>query len=167
MLYRKFSPDTYYASGAWSVMSVGILDNDGGVYYNSYGRRSPLTDARYYEQNADDYAWYILRTGSMDRATYVYYYSYGRIIAAHELRLLRVACYPFWRCLLRRPLCQLFLRAHLLSLDSFMYYNYTSFYIIEDGSMITYAVEYSYGYYPSLWKYLYRQTCKIFCIPNI
>ena len=29
--------------------------------------------------------------------------------------------------------------------DSFMYYNYTSFYVIEDGSMITYAVEYSYG----------------------
>ena len=26
-----------------------------------------------------------------------------------------------------------------------MYYNYTSFYVIEDGSMITYAVEYSYG----------------------
>ena len=31
------------------------------------------------------------------------------------------------------------------SLDSFMYYNYTSFYVMEDGSMITYAVEYSYG----------------------
>ena len=29
--------------------------------------------------------------------------------------------------------------------DSFMYYNYTSFYVIEDGSMSTYAVEYSYG----------------------
>ena len=26
-----------------------------------------------------------------------------------------------------------------------MYYNYTSFYVMEDGSMITYAVEYSYG----------------------
>lgn len=38
LLYWKFSPDTYYVSGAWSVMSVGILDNDGGVYYNSYGR---------------------------------------------------------------------------------------------------------------------------------
>ena len=38
LLYWKFSPDTYYISGAWSVMSVGILDNDGGVYYNSYGR---------------------------------------------------------------------------------------------------------------------------------
>ena len=37
MLYWKFSPDTYYVSGAWCVMSVGILDNDGGVYYNSYG----------------------------------------------------------------------------------------------------------------------------------
>ena len=37
LLYWKFSPDTYYVSGAWSVMSVGILDNDGGVYYNSYG----------------------------------------------------------------------------------------------------------------------------------
>lgn len=60
LLYWKISPDTYYVSGAWSVMSVGILDNDGGVYYNSYGRRSP---------------------------------------------------------------------------DSFMYYNYTSFYVIEDGSM--------------------------------
>ena len=33
-----------------------------------------------------------------------------------------------------------------LSPDSFMYYNYTSFYIKwKDGSMITYAVEYSYG----------------------
>ena len=31
-----------------------------------------------------------------------------------------------------------------ISPDSFMYYNYTSFYVIEDGSMITYAVEYSY-----------------------
>ena len=29
--------------------------------------------------------------------------------------------------------------------DAFMYYNYTSFYVMEDGSMITYAVEYSYG----------------------
>ena len=37
LLYWKVSPDTYYVSGAWSVMSVGILDNDGGVYYNSYG----------------------------------------------------------------------------------------------------------------------------------
>ena len=35
---------------------------------------------------------------------------------------------------------------HLLSPDAFMYYNYTSFYVMEDGSMITYAVEYSYGY---------------------
>ena len=26
-----------------------------------------------------------------------------------------------------------------------MYYNYTSFYVMEDGSMITHAVEYSYG----------------------
>ena len=32
-----------------------------------------------------------------------------------------------------------------ISPDSFMYYNYTSFYVIEDGSMITYAVEYFYG----------------------
>lgn len=32
-----------------------------------------------------------------------------------------------------------------ISPDAFMYYNYTSFYIMEDGSMITYAVEYSYG----------------------
>ena len=32
-----------------------------------------------------------------------------------------------------------------ISPDSFMYYNYTSFYLIEDGSMITYAVEYFYG----------------------
>ena len=31
-----------------------------------------------------------------------------------------------------------------ISPDSFMYYNYTSFYVIEDGSMITYAVEYFY-----------------------
>ena len=29
--------------------------------------------------------------------------------------------------------------------DSFMYYNYTSFYVMEDGSMITHSVEYSYG----------------------
>lgn len=33
----------------------------------------------------------------------------------------------------------------IISPDSFMYYNYTSFYVMEDGSMITYAVEYSYG----------------------
>ena len=26
-----------------------------------------------------------------------------------------------------------------------MYYNYTSFYVMEDGNMIRYAVEYSYG----------------------
>ena len=32
-----------------------------------------------------------------------------------------------------------------ISSDSFMHYNYTSFYVMEDGSMITYAVEYSYG----------------------
>lgn len=38
-----------------------------------------------------------------------------------------------------------------ISPDSFMYYNYTSFYVMEDGSMITYAVEYSYG---KLFKYL-------------
>ena len=44
LLYWKFSPDTYYVSGAWCVMSVGILDNDGGVYYNSYGRSSPYLD---------------------------------------------------------------------------------------------------------------------------
>ena len=31
-----------------------------------------------------------------------------------------------------------------ISPDSFMYYNYTSFYVIEDGSMIRYAVEYFY-----------------------
>ena len=43
LLYWNFSPDTYYVSGAWSVMSVGILDNDGGVYYNSYGHESPGT----------------------------------------------------------------------------------------------------------------------------
>ena len=36
----------------------------------------------------------------------------------------------------------------VLSPDAFMYYNYTSFYVIEDGSMITYAVEYSYGKSP-------------------
>lgn len=35
--------------------------------------------------------------------------------------------------------------------DAFMYYNYTSFHVMEDGSMITYAVEYSYG---KLFKYL-------------
>ena len=29
--------------------------------------------------------------------------------------------------------------------DSFMYYNYTSFYVMEDGSMITHSIEYSYG----------------------
>ena len=33
----------------------------------------------------------------------------------------------------------------LLSPDSFMYYNYTSFYVMEDENMITYAIEYSYG----------------------
>ena len=33
----------------------------------------------------------------------------------------------------------------IISPDAFMYYNYTSFYVMEDGSMITYAVEYSYG----------------------
>ena len=43
LLYWKFSPDTYYVSGAWCVMSVGILDNDGGVYYNSYGRKNRRT----------------------------------------------------------------------------------------------------------------------------
>ena len=43
LLYWKISPDTYYVSGAWSVMSVGILDNDGGVYYNSYGREDRRT----------------------------------------------------------------------------------------------------------------------------
>ena len=32
-----------------------------------------------------------------------------------------------------------------ISPDAFMYYNYTSFYVMEDGSMITYAVEYPYG----------------------
>ena len=32
-----------------------------------------------------------------------------------------------------------------ISPDAFMYYNYTSFYVMEDGSMTTYAVEYSYG----------------------
>ena len=29
--------------------------------------------------------------------------------------------------------------------DSFMYHNYTYFYVIKDGSMYTYAIEYSYG----------------------
>lgn len=33
----------------------------------------------------------------------------------------------------------------LYRLTSFMHYNYTSFYIIEDGSMTTYAIEYFYG----------------------
>ena len=38
-----------------------------------------------------------------------------------------------------------------------MYYNYTSFYVMEDGSMITYAVEYSYGYIFSIIS-VYKNT---------
>lgn len=72
LLYWKFSPDTYYVSGAWSVMSVGILDNDGGVYYNSYGRRSPVT---YY----DYYAWLVSPSGNVYFGDHYVSYSYGRI----------------------------------------------------------------------------------------
>ena len=35
--------------------------------------------------------------------------------------------------------------AYIILPDLFMYYNYTSFYVIEDGSMIAYAIEYFYG----------------------
>ena len=63
LLYWKFSPDTYYVSGAWSVMSVGILDNDGGVYYNSYGRESPGT-------NGANYAWPVYPIGSVSLGTF-------------------------------------------------------------------------------------------------
>ena len=61
LLYWKFSPDTYYVSGAWGVMSVGILDNDGGVYYNSYGRESPYTDVAY----NDGFAWHVNPSGGV------------------------------------------------------------------------------------------------------
>ena len=40
-----------------------------------------------------------------------------------------------------------------ISPDSFMHYNYTSFYVMEDGSMITYAVD-----------YFYRSIFDYFCI---
>ena len=81
-------------------------------------------------------------------------------IAAHELRRLCIFSPPGWcrlqrlQCVvrvhgwwrLRRRPCLQFLRALVISSDSFMYYNYTSFYVIEDGIMIRYVVECSYGY---------------------
>lgn len=64
-------------------MSVGILDNDGGVYYNSYGRkRSPYTYNSYYEY----YAWDVRPGGVVgslvDYVTDSYGRSYDR--RAHE-----------------------------------------------------------------------------------
>ena len=48
-----------------------------------------------------------------------------------------------------------------ISPDSFMHYNYTSFYVMEDGSMITYAVDY---FYRSIFDYFYRSIFDYFCI---
>lgn len=55
-------------------MSVGILDNDGGVYYNSYG--SPFT----YDIS---YAYDVLPSGTIEgfnSYSVVYDHSYGNFI---------------------------------------------------------------------------------------
>ena len=72
LLYWKFSPDTYYVSGAWCVMSVGGLD---GIDVDiSYGRIISLGTTSYIN------AWYVRSFGDLGYDDYVVYgISYGRI----------------------------------------------------------------------------------------
>lgn len=121
-------PSTDWDDLAHLVYPDGDIYGDGSDVYNSYGH---LFDRLF--QNSINYWW--LRSPRTSGIGYIAWFVTLSGVVYHGNLGDSVSTDSYGR----------------LSPDSFMYYNYTSFYVMEDGSMITYAVEYSYG---KLFKYL-------------
>ena len=115
----------FFVSTAWYVASSGVVNNVYNVYDGnigkSYGRIIRQIIPKFYK-----YWW--LRSPHTNSSV-IFGYSAGLVKPSGDVDNGSNIDNSYGR---RSP-------------DSFMYYNYTSFYVIEDGSMITYAVEYFYG----------------------